>query len=64
MSKKGKFVAVQRFPEASATKWRNILNESCGGELSEALLTPQDSASQLQAVKKVIVQVVKPCVLV
>lgn len=52
-SEMGKVVVVHRFPESLVKGWLELL---CGrdiGELYAPVLKPQSSASQLKAVKKV-----------
>lgn len=52
MSKKAKYVAVQRFPEALVVKWLQLLRDRSLGELFESVLDPLSSAAQLKDVKK------------
>lgn len=49
----GRVVIVQRFPENLVRGWLKLLHGRDIGELYEAILKPQSSASQLKAVKKV-----------
>ena len=53
MSKKARNVNVQRFPGASIGKWRQMLLDHSVSEYFEAILIPQNPASQLKAVRKV-----------
>ena len=54
MSKRSKLRGILRFPETSVTRWRESLRGGSWSEVLEAIVVPQNSASQLKAVKKVL----------
>ncbi len=56
MSKKGRNVSVQRFPDVSLGRWRQLVLDSSVGEHLGAILDPQNAASQLKAVRKVLIK--------